>query len=405
MGDYQKALDIYDKILQTNKYDTQIRIAKGKFLAALGKPQDAIKEFQVVLLIYPDSMQAKYGIYKTLKGKASIDEIVQQFYPLDVPNTANSEFYYKFGEFLTDANDNDDAIIFYNKAVETDSKNLNAYLALYKTYEVSANNAKSYEIIKKAYQNLPNAPEIRELYSSINSGTSNKKNELALSYIKNNDYAKAIALYQQIEPKSIEIYFSLSNCYKALKDYKKATQVLQDAAKANPANSDIYYAIAVLYLDQNSPQTAKSYLKKSISLNKENLKAIKLLSFLEKKEINVLLDNAYTSYEKGEYREAEAILTKAIKEFPNAPQIYYYRGLVYEAQKNYVEALKDYTEVTKLAPNYDMVYYAIGSLLEKCGKEREALEAYERFLSGDIEDKALIKEVQDKVIKLGDKYY
>jgi hypothetical protein len=52
-----------------------------------------------------------------------------------------------------------------------------------------------------------------------------------------------------------------------------------------------------------------------------------------------------------------------------------------------------------------MVYYAIGSLLEKCGKEREALEAYERFLSGDIEDKALIKEVQDKVIKLGDKYY
>ncbi len=142
MGDYQRALEISDRILQTNKYDTQIRIAKGKFLAALGKTQEAIKEFQVVLLIYPDSMQAKYGIYKTLKGKASLDEIIQQFYPLDTPNTANSEFYYNFGNFLADANDNDGAVTFYNKAIEADPKNLNAYLALYKMYEVSAKPAK-----------------------------------------------------------------------------------------------------------------------------------------------------------------------------------------------------------------------------------------------------------------------
>ncbi len=197
----------------------------------------------------------------------------------------------------------------------------------------------------------------------------------------------------------------MANCYKVLKDYKKAIQTLQNAAKADPSNSDIYYALAVFYLDQNSPQTAKSYLKKAISLNKENLKAVKLLSFLDKKEINVLLDNAYASYEKGEYAQAKEILTKAIEEFPNAPQIYYYRGLVNEAQKRYAEALKDYSQVTKLAPNYDMVYYSIGSLLERLGKEREALEAYERFLSGDVRDKALVKEVQDKVIKLGDKYY
>ena len=47
----------------------------------------------------------------------------------------------------------------------------------------------------------------------------------------------------------------------------------------------------------------------------------------------------------------------------------------------------------------------MAEILEKQGKERQALEEYERFLGADAKDEKMIKKAQDKVIKLGEKYY
>ena len=44
-------------------------------------------------------------------------------------------------------------------------------------------------------------------------------------------------------------------------------------------------------------------------------------------------------------------------------------------------------------------------IFEKFNREREALDAYENFLSKDPQDRELAKEAQKKVKVLGDKYY
>ncbi len=70
--------------------------------------------------------------------------------------------------------------------------------------------------------------------------------------MSNKEYIKAIKIYNQIHPKTAAVYESISNCYKAQKNYKAAVDALLYAIKLDPVNSDLYYSTALLYLDLNS---------------------------------------------------------------------------------------------------------------------------------------------------------
>ena len=69
---YPQATRIYDNILRDNLYESQIRAGKAKSLLALGQTNAALKEYQVILAIYPESKQAKYGIYEIFTKKTLI---------------------------------------------------------------------------------------------------------------------------------------------------------------------------------------------------------------------------------------------------------------------------------------------------------------------------------------------
>src|SRR5699024_10938631 len=80
---YPQATRVYDNIIRDNLYESQIRAGKAKSLLALGQTNAALKEYQIILAIYPESKQAKYGIYEIFKGKKSLDYIIDNFYPLN----------------------------------------------------------------------------------------------------------------------------------------------------------------------------------------------------------------------------------------------------------------------------------------------------------------------------------
>ena len=52
-----------------------------------------------------------------------------------------------------------------------------------------------------------------------------------------------------------------------------------------------------------------------------------------------------------------------------------------------------------------MAYYQLGMAYEKINDEKNALVAYEKFLSIEPDEKELITEIQQKVLTLGAKYY
>jgi len=161
----------------------------------------------------------------------------------------------------------------------------------------------------------------------------------------------------------------------------------------------------VLYLDLNSKKTAQSYLEKAIGLDRRNLKARKLLSYLTQSEIDNKLDKAYELYKKHDYKNTLAELNKAEKLYPNNPEVYYYKALTYKSLNDSTNAFKNFTKTLELDRSYYVSHFYMAEILEKQGKEKRALEEYERFLGADVQDEAMMKKAQDKVIKLGQKYY
>jgi len=405
MGEYTEAIKIYNSIILNNPYETQIRIARAKSLKALKRANDAMKDYQVVLALYPDSKQAQLGMFKLFSGKKRAEDIVKLFYPLNKAFVPTADFYNNLAKTLYSNGMVSDAINLYKASIKLNPKKEAAYISLYKLYELEGQTAGAYELVLDAHKIFPNSMQIKNMYQYSNKNIASQKNLLALSYMSNREYTKAIKIYNQIAPKTASVYESISNCYKAQKNYKAAIEALNEAIKLDAANSDLYYGIALLYLDLNSKKTAQSYLEKAIGLDRRNLKARKLLSYLTQSEIDNKLDKAYELYKKHDYKNTLAELNKAEKLYPNNPEVYYYKALTYKSLNDSTNAFKNFTKTLELDRSYYVSHFYMAEILEKQGKEKRALEEYERFLGADVQDEAMMKKAQDKVIKLGQKYY
>ncbi len=403
--EFNFADEIYTEILEENPYESQIRISRAKAKIAMNKPEEAVKDYQIVLAMYPDSLQAQYGMYSLLKDSIPLDRIINLFYPLEADYKLTSDGYDSLGYFANKNGNSLDASVFFEKSLALNPKSTTPYIELYKIYQLLGLSDKAKTIIKKAYETFPQDEEILELYSDINSDKVDEKNNLALSYLNEGDYKKAIAVYEQIEPKTASTYEAIGNCYRQLGDFKNAAAYYNSAIKIQPDNSETYYALGVTYLEANNIQKAKEAFKTSVEKDSKNIKSKKMISYIEQKEVVKSLDLAYEFYEKKDYASALKYLNKAVETFPNDPKVYYYRGLTKNATGDYKGAVNDFRETVKIDRNYFVAYYNLAEALEKINKEKEALFMYEKFLGAENIDKELMKRAEQRVIELGEKFY
>lgn len=405
IGEYSFADEIYTEILEENPYESQIRISRAKSYAALSEYEKAIKDYQIVLAMYPDSLQAQYGMYTLLKERIPLERIVNLFYPLEPDYKLTDEGYNNLGYLANKMGNTIDASVFFEKSMKLNPKSSIPYIELYKVYQLLGLDDKAKATLLNAYKLFPKDEEILELYSAANSDKIDEKNNVALSYMNEGEYKKAITVYSQIEPKTAETYEAIANCYRQLADFKNAVTYYKKSVEIDPDDSDVYYALGVTYLEANNIDKAKEAFTKSVEKDDKNIKSKKMLAFIEQKEIIKSLDLAYNFYEKKDYPSALRYLDKAVKTFPNDPKVYYYRGLTRSELGDYKGAVDDLKETVAIDRTYIVAYYKLGEFLEKLNKEKEAMFMYEKYLGAETLDPELAKKAQQKVIQLGEKYY
>lgn len=403
--EYSFADEIYTEILEENPYESQIRISRAKTYIAMNEPEKAVKDYQVVLAMYPDSLQAQYGMYTVLKDRVSLDRIINLFYPLEPDYKLTDEGYNSLGYFANKMGNSLDASVFFEKSLSLNPKSETPYIELYKIYQLLGLNDKAKNIMQKAYSLFPSNSEIIEMYSAVNSDKVDEKNSVALSYLNEGEYKKAIAVYEQISPKTSDTYEAMGNCYRQLGDFKNAVAHYKKATEINPENSETYYALGVTYLEANNIEKAKEAFNLSVQKDSKNVKSKKMLSFIEQKEVVKSLDLAYDFYEKGDYAGAIRYLDKAVETFPNDPKVYYYRGLTRDALNDFKGAVSDFRETVNIDRNYVVAYYKLAEALEKINKKKEALYMYEKYLGAETTDPELAKKAEQRVIELGERYY
>ena len=394
------AIEVYNSILKENPQDSQIRSSKARLLFKEGKFSSADKEYATILALYPDSNQAKYGIYKLYEYKLPPEKILLKFYENDPKHVPSKKEVEKFIEFLKEIGD------------EQAAKNFEEYLNKGKVALPEQKQEKKEEKTKtKPKPKTTTTPTESNLsYDEIKN--IQNENVLAQKELQNNlksakylKYKSQIDSYLNTPEKTSEIYIATANTYKLASMPYNSLKYYREARKLDPINSDIYFDLGLTYLELNNLKSSKENLQKAIDLDKSNRKAYNLIGFVNQKIITQIINNAYSKFSDKKYIEAFEILDGGIKKFPNSAQMYFYRAQVLEAMNRNTAAISDLKKAVELDGSYYMAYYELGKLYEKAKDDKNALVVYERFLSTEPQEQDLVEEVQKKVIELGKKYY
>ena len=124
LENYEKALDYFEKIIKLDENDMYAWFHKGKILSETGKCEDAIKCYDKVMLMHepPDQTWFSKGIALHILGKyKQALECYEQYMKYDEEHHNDLDVLTLRSAALLELGKNDEAIIYYDRAVKLDS--------------------------------------------------------------------------------------------------------------------------------------------------------------------------------------------------------------------------------------------------------------------------------------------
>ena len=166
---------------------------------------------------------------------------------------------------------------------------------------------------------------------------------------------------------------------------KRNLTILEEEIKKSPEDGFVYYNLASEY--------ARLYQhEKAVYYYKESLKRTKGETGYESRLYKMI---GLSSLGAKQWNESIPILSKGIEKFPDYPDLYYVRGILYEAAGDYIKALANFTKCLAMhgksandnkifvvedgVTSYKAHYYS-GRIFEKMNKPQDALTAYSKAL-------------------------
>ena len=192
---------------------------------------------------------------------------------------------------------------------------------------------------------------------------------------------EALPLLLKLEPTnrdSTQLWLALANIYQKEKNWTAArhayTRILEIEGESNRAYaSDIYFARAFIYSEQNQQKKAESDLKKALELNPDNPMLLNHLGYqwlehdqtldkgfelvekaykLRSTDPHIIDSMAYAYYRKAEHQKALPLAEKTVDIMPQSSVANAHLGDIYEALGRHREAIFQYRKA--LALKYDL---------------------------------------------------
>ena len=110
-----------------------------------------------------------------------------------------------------------------------------------------------------------------------------------------------------------------------------------------------------------------------------------LLTFYPRAPV-ILQERAYAYNEMGEYEQAIADYTEAIRIDPDDAYAYHERGYAYDKMGEYEKAIADFTEAIRIDPEYDRAYHERGDAYKGLGEYEKAIAYYTEAIRIDPDD-------------------
>ncbi len=385
-GDNKTAIKAYDSVLILYPDNVNANLYKAQANAALGDTKAAISGYQKVLKLDPSNTEAQAQMLNLIKGSMTTAEFID-YVKKNMAASNPAELLYTYALDLHKQNKLADAINIYNEALKLNSQNPEIYMNLAIAQNQAGNSDDAILTLQNAAAKFPSDTQIKDVLNSVKNDAVNNKLSNAAAFYEAKDYQKAISEYLKINPPTVDSMLGTASSYQAMGDNSNAIKYYEQAFKLKPADSDIAYFIAALYAENQDFENAKSYINKSLALNKNNQKSLDLMKALNEQTNLEELNRAITMYESGQYAESLVILNKILEKDTSNSYAYYYRGMIYDAQEKRAQAIEDYKKAYALnSLDFEIINYLIAVDYDMLGKTKEACEYYTLYANSKAAD-------------------
>ena len=397
-GDYKTAITAYDSILILNPNNVQANLYKAQSLASLGDKKGALELYKKVALLDPDNETVQADMISMVKDTMTIPQFIE-YAKKNYSNNAGDILY----DYALDLHKKEklaDAICLYNEVIKLDNDNSEAYVNL----AIAQGQEKKYDqalaTINTAKSKFSDNSQITATELSLKSQYMDEKLEIAGNYYNNKDYQNAINEYLKITPATADTMLGVASAYQNLNNTDKAIEYYKQALNLAPTNSDIAFYIASLYADKEDMENAKTFAQKSLALNKTNKQAQDLLKSISENIEAQNLDKAIALFDAGKYSESLSLINNILSNDSKNAYALYYRGMIYDAQKNYNSAINDYKKAISANPDLMIVNYLIGVDYDMLEQYKNAMSYYKAFTATYSEDDDYLKYAKTRIGEL-----
>ncbi len=382
-GQLNQALSMYNAVLQQDPNNTQAMLYKADILEQQGNHQEAAQLLQNALQGSSDKKQVLnqlMAIYKT-EGDPQKIKMGWERYANTFPQDASIQ--YQAGLALHEIKDYADAVTYYQRAADLNPQMSDAYANMGAALHAMHQDKEALTALKRALSLDPTLQQVKSLIAAIGQQSGSEALVKAAQLHEQGKYQEALKYYEQAlkeDPNNADIEARYGLALQALNKDKEASAAYDQAIALAPDNGTYYYYKGTLFDSQNQDDTAKKLYEKALALDPSLTQAKQALSALASTATDSQLDDALAAYNKKQYETALNTIDTVLKTDPNNATAYYYKGLVYDAQKKLEPARSAYAKAIALNPQNSDAVYALAVVLDTQGEKLEAKKAYQQFL-------------------------
>ncbi len=389
--EYQKAIQSYDSVLTLYPNNTQALLYKAQVYKEMGDSKTALGLYKKILSIDPNNAGAKAEIAGVMKDTLTPNEYIDYL----VQNGSVDELY-DYAYKLHKENKIDEAISAYKSVLSKNNSKVDAYVNLAICYVAKDDYNNAISVLNDAKVKFPANNLVLKTLQDVQKDLTSTRLASASSSYENKDYKKAIQEYLAINPPTEDSMLGVAASYQALEDYNNAIEYYKKAEKINPNNAEIPYYIGYLYSEQQNWTLAENYLNKAIKLNPQS-EAKELLSYVTQNGSVSILNEGIDLFEKNNYQNALLKFNEVLRKESSNAYAYYYRGLIYDEQKQHKLAINDYLNVLKYSNEFPIANYMLAVDYDTLENYKEAFKYYQKFISSYTTDDEYLKYAKSRM--------
>lgn len=195
-------------------------------------------------------------------------------------------------------------------------------------------------------------------------------NAIGTTYYLRGSYKRAVAFYRkavEIDPTYGKAHINLAFKYAERGEVEEAVRELRIALRIHPDYADLHYNLGLWHLDGNQLAEAEKEFSKALELNTDYLVARNSL--------------AYTLYRLGEYDEALKQYRQVIDGGLMSADIYTNVGVIHFSRGECREAEENLEKALNLSPDYAELHYWLAKTHLRLGKKETAKDELRKFLA------------------------